>query len=126
MAGFVLRVLIVALGLWLASELVPGIEVKGGATLLGAALILGIVNAVIRPIIIVLTLPITILTLGLFLLVINAAMLGLVASLFNGFSVAGFGSAILGSVVVSITGCISSWLIRPRGRVEVMVIRGRE
>ena len=104
MAGFVLRVLIVALGLWLASELVPGIEVKGGATLLGAALILGIVNAVIRPVIIVLTLPITILTLGVFLLVINAAMLGLVASLFNGFSVAGFGSAILGSVVVSITG----------------------
>ena len=56
------------------------------------------------PIIIVLTLPITIFTLGLFLLVINAAMLGLVASLFNGFRVAGFGSAILGSVVVSITG----------------------
>ena len=73
-------------------------------TLLGAILILGIVNAVIRPIIIVLTLPITIFTLGLFLLVINAAMLGLVASLFNGFRVAGFGSAILGSVVVSITG----------------------
>ena len=122
MAGFVLRVLIVALGLWLASELVPGIEVKGGATLLGAALILGIVNAVIRPIIIVLTLPITILTLGVFLLVINAAMLGLVASLFNGFSVAGFGSAILGSVVVSITVMDHS----PAWEMEVMVIRGRE
>ena len=60
MAGLVLGVLIVALGLWLASELVPGMEVKGGATLLGALLILGIVNAGIRPIIIVLTLPITI------------------------------------------------------------------
>ena len=67
MAGFVMRVLIVALGLWLASELVPGIDVEGAGTLLGAALFLGLVNAVIRPIIIVLTLPITILTLGLFL-----------------------------------------------------------
>jgi putative membrane protein len=113
MAGFVLRVLIVALGLWLASELVPGIEVEGGATLFGAALLLGIVNAVIRPIVVVLFLPITILTLGLFLLVINAAMLGLVASLFDGFRVAGFGSAILGSIVLSITGWITSWLIGP-------------
>jgi putative membrane protein len=77
------RVLIVALGLWLASELVPGIDVDGAGTLLGAALFLGLVNAVIRPIIIVLTLPITILTLGLFLPVINAGMLALVASLFD-------------------------------------------
>ena len=81
MAGFLLKVLIVALGLWL-----------------------GLVNAVIRPIIIVLTLPITILTLGLFLLVINAGMLALVASLFDAFRIAGFGSALLGSIVVSITG----------------------
>jgi putative membrane protein len=104
MAGFLLRVLIVALGLWLASELVPGIDADGAGTLLGAALFLGLVNAVIRTIIIVLTLPITILTLGLFLLVINAGMLALVASLFDALTVAGFGSALLGSIVVSITG----------------------
>jgi putative membrane protein len=126
MAGFLLRVLIAALGLWLASELVPGIEVGDGATLLGAALLLGIVNAVIRPVVLVLTLPITVLTLGFFLLVINAAMLGLVASFFEGFHIAGFWSALLGSLVVSITGWIASWLIGPRGRVEVIVARGRE
>ena len=57
MAGFVLRLLIVALGLWLASEWVPGIEVRGVGTLLGAALLLGIVNAVVRPVLIILTLP---------------------------------------------------------------------
>lgn len=126
MAGFLVRVLIVAVGLWLASELVPGLEVRGGATLLGAALLLGIVNAVVRPVLIVLTLPITILTLGLFLLVINAAMLGLVASLFEDFRIASVWSALLGSLVVSFTGWIASWLIGPRGRVEVMVARDRE
>jgi putative membrane protein len=83
------------------------------------------VNAVIRPIIILLTLPITILTLGLFLLVINAAMLGLVASLFDTFQIAGFGSALLGSIVVSITGWLASWLIGPHGRVEVIAARER-
>src|SRR5215203_5528431 len=98
-------------GLWLASELVPGIDVKDGPSLLAAALILGIINAVIRPIVVVLTLPITILTLGLFLLIINAGMLGLVASLFDDFTVAGFWSALLGSLVVSITGWLASWLI---------------
>jgi len=125
MPGFLLRVLIVAVGLWLASAIVPGIAVRGAATLLGAALLLGIVNAVVRPVVVVLTLPITILTLGLFLLVVNAAMLGLVAALFDNFTIAGFWSAVLGSLVVSITGWIASWLIGPRGRVEVMVARER-
>ena len=125
MAGFLLRLLVVALGLWLASALVPGIAVTGLGTLLGAALLLGIVNAVVRPLLIILTLPITVLTLGLFLLVINAAMLGLVAWMFNNFTIAGFGSALLGSIVVSLTGWLASWFIGPRGRVEVIVIRHR-
>src|SRR4051794_13282071 len=102
--GFILRVLIVALGLWLASALVPGIQVQDGRTLIGAALLLGIVNALVRPLIVLLTLPITVLTLGFFLLVINAAMLGLVASFFAGFTISGFWSALLGSMVVSLTG----------------------
>src|SRR3954447_4413632 len=97
--GFILRVLIVALGLGLASALVPGIQVQDGRTLIGAALLLGIVNALVRPLIVLLTLPITVLTLGLFLLVINAALLGLVAS-FEGFTISGFWSALLGSTVV--------------------------
>ena len=122
--GFILRVLIVALGLWLASALVPGIQVQDGWTLIGAALLLGIVNALVRPLIVLLTLPITVLTLGLFLPVINAAMLGLVAS-FEGFIISGFWSALLGSMVVSLTGWIVSWFIGPRGRVELIVHRER-
>lgn len=125
MAGFIIRLLIVALGLWLASELVPGIEVSGVGTLLGAALLLGIVNAVVRPVFILLTLPLTVVTLGLFLLVINAAMLGLVAWVFDGFTIAGFWAALFGSIVVSITGWLASYFIGPRGRVEVIVVQRR-
>lgn len=125
MAGFVLRLLIVALGLWLASELVPGIEVRGVGTLLGAALLLGIVNAVVRPVLVILTLPATVFTLGLFLLVINAAMLGLVAWMFDNFTIAGFWPALFGSIVVSITGWLASYFIGPRGRVEIIVVQRR-
>lgn len=125
MAGFLLRLLIVAFGLWLASELVPGIDVQGVGTLLGAALLLGIVNAVVRPLLLILTLPVTILTLGLFLLVINAAMLGLVAWMFDNFSIAGFGAALLGSIVVGLTAWLASYFIGPRGRFEVIVVRRR-
>ena len=125
MIGFVLRLLVVALGLWLASEWVPGIEVKGLWTLLGAALLLGVVNAVVRPLLVILTLPITVLTLGLFLLVINAAMLGLVAGMFDNFTIAGFGPALLGSIVVSLVGWLASYFIGPRGRVDVIVLRHR-
>lgn len=125
MIGFVLRLLVVAFGLWLASELVPGIEVKGLWTLLGAALLLGIVNAVVRPLLVILTLPITVLTLGLFLLVVNAAMLGLVAWMFDDFTIAGFWPAVLGSMVVSAVGWFASYFIGPRGRIELIVVRHR-
>ena len=123
--GFILRVLVVALGLWLASALVSGIQVEDGWTLIGAALLLGIVNALVRPLIVILTLPITILTLGLFLLVINAAMLGFVASFFEGFIISSFWSALLGAIIISLTGWVVSWFIGPRGQVEIMVRRER-
>ena len=119
--GFLTRLVVAALGLWLASELVPGLHVEGGWTLVGAAVLLGVVNAVVRPVLVVLTLPFTILTLGLFLLVINAGMLGLVAAMFDGFAIEGFGSALLGSVIISITGWLASWFIGRRDRVEVTV-----
>src|SRR5215218_11347955 len=109
--GFGLRLLVGGLGLWLASELVPGISIRGSWTLIGAAFLLGLVNAVVRPVLVVLTLPITILTLGLFLLVINAAMLSLVSSLFQDFTIDGFWSALLGACVISITGWLASWFI---------------
>ena len=123
MVGFLVRLAISALGLWLAHRIVPGIEIEGTGTLVAAALLLGIVNALVRPLAILLTLPITVLTLGLFLLVVNAAMFGLVAALLDGFRVAGFGAALLGSLVVGLTGWLASWYVGPRGRVEVLVVR---
>lgn len=104
MTRFLIRALIAALGLWLASVIVPGIEADGVVSLLLAAVLLGVVNAVVRPVIVVLTLPITLLTLGLFLLVVNAAMLGLVGFLLPGFDVHGFWAAVFGAVV---TGLVS-------------------
>ena len=123
MIGFLIRVGISALGLWLAQKIVPGIQFDDSGTLLAAALLLGIVNAVVRPLAIFFTLPITVLTLGLFLLVVNAAMLALVAALLDGMRVAGFGSALLGSIVVGLTGWVASWYVGPKGRFEVLVVR---
>ena len=125
MTGFLIRLLIVALGLWLASVLVPGIAITGVWTLLGAALLLGLVNAIMRPVLVLLTLPVTIVTLGLFLLVINAAMFALVAWVFDGFYIAGFWPALFGSIIVSVTGWLASAFIGPRGRIEVLVVRRR-
>src|SRR5262245_36727966 len=120
MTGFVLRVAIVALGLWLASYLLPGLHFDSAGYLLAAALLLGIVNAIVRPIAVVLTLPLTLLTLGLFRLVVNAAMLGLVALLLAGFTISGFWTAVGASLIVSLTGWVASGLIGNNGKVEVM------
>lgn len=119
MTGILLRLLIVALGLWLASEIVAGIHIGTPATLFGAALILGIVNSVVRPIIVILTLPISVVTLGIFLLIINAGMLGLVAWLFKNFTIDGFWSAFWGALIISITSGLASWFIGPQGRVDM-------
>ena len=123
MPGFLIRMVISAMGLWIASEFVPGMEITGMGTLVAAAFLLGIVNAVVRPLIVILTFPITIVTLGLFLLVINAAMLGLVAWLLDGFMLDGFLAAVAGSLVVSATGWFASWYIGPRGRFEILMVR---
>ena len=123
MLGFLIRMGITALGLWLASRWVSGITIVDSATLVWAALLLGFVNAVVRPIAVILTLPITFVTLGLFLWVINGAMIGLVASLLSGFRVDGFGAALLAALIVSVTGWLGAAFIGPRGRYEVMVMK---
>lgn len=113
MGAFLVRMLISAAGLWIASVLVPGMDISGMGTLLAAAFLLGLVNALVRPVLIFLTLPLTILTLGLFLLVINAAMLGLVAWLLPGFVLGGFFPALFGSLIVSIISwCASRYVGR--------------
>jgi putative membrane protein len=123
MTGFFLRVAIVALGLWLATLILPGLSFDGPFTLLAAALLLGVVNAVIRPIAVLLTLPLTLLSLGLFLLVINAGMLGLVALLLAGFAISGFWTALGASLIVSLTSWVASGMIGGNGRIEVLTIR---
>jgi putative membrane protein len=113
--GFLLRVLISALGLWLASEWVPGVRFHGASTLLLAALLLGVVNAIVRPVVFLLTLPLTVVTLGLFLLVLNAAMVALVAAMLPGFHLGSFRAALLTWIIVWLTGWIGSALIGHRG-----------
>ncbi len=123
MSGFVLRLAISAFGLWVAAQLVAGVHIDGGWTLIFAALWLGIVNALVRPIVLLITLPFTLITLGLFILVVNAAMIELVAALLDGFRLSSFGAAMLGALVVSITSWLASSFIGPRGRYEVIVTR---
>ncbi len=101
MPRFVLRAAIAALGLWLASAWVDGLVIDTPMTLLFAALLLGIVNALVRPLLILLTLPFLVLSLGLFLLVINALMLGLVAALLPDMHLDGFLSALVAALIVS-------------------------
>lgn len=125
MPGFWARLLVTAVGLMIASGLVSGIAFSGLGSLFFAALVLGCVNAVVRPVVVLLTIPFTLVTLGFFLFVVNAAMLGLTAFLVPGFSVAGFGSALFGSIIVSITGMFASWYIGPRGTVDVLIVGGR-
>jgi putative membrane protein len=112
MARFLLHWIVIAIALGAATHLVPGIHINSGPVLVLAALVLGFVNAVVRPVLTVLTLPLTVLTLGLFYLVVNAAAFGIAAALVPGFTVASLGSAILGSVVVAFVSWAFSWLIR--------------
>src|SRR5206468_2951601 len=128
MKGFFFRVAITALGLWAAATIVPGVRIDGWGNLLVAALLLGIVNAVIRPIILILTLPLTVFTLGLFILVVNGISLSLVAWVLPGFHIAGLGAAILGSIVVGLTGWFASAFVGGSGRIERyrrIEVRGR-
>ena len=123
MRGFLVRVLISAFSLWVASIVVDGVHFATPSALLWSALLLGIVNAVVRPIFVLLTLPFTIITLGLFLFVVNATMLGIVAWCIDDFSLDGFGAALFGAVIVSLTSMVASWTIGPAGKYELVVVR---
>ena len=104
---FLLRLILNAVAIIVAAYLIPGISVASPGAALVAALALAIVNAIVRPVLLLLTLPLTILTLGLFIFVVNAICLALVAWLVPGFGVSGFGAALLGALVISLV----SWLL---------------
>ena len=126
MRGFLARVLITAFGLWLADVLLPGVQFDGALPLFLAALLLGIVNAIVRPLVIILTLPFTLLTLGLFIFVINGLMILLVAKMMSSFHVSGLGSAILASIIVGLVSWAASGYVGSRGNIEVWSVRGRK
>lgn len=108
LARFIVRAIFAAAGLWLAAQIVPGVQVDDTVTLILAAILLGIVNAFVRPVVFVLTLPLTLVTLGLFLLVVNAAMIGLVAVFLDGFRVDGLVAGVLAAIVTGIVSWIGS------------------
>ena len=117
--GLLARTAITAFGLWLADLLLPGLWFTGFGSLVLAAVLLGLANAVVRPILIILTLPLTILTLGFFLLVINGAMVLLVARMMPSVHIAGLGTGILTAMIVWITGVgANRWVGGERRRVE--------
>jgi putative membrane protein len=124
MLGFLIRAALVALGLWLATDWVKGVSIDTPQTLILAGILLGVVNSIVRPIAILLTLPMTIVTLGLFLLVINAGMVALVAWMLPGMHIMGFWAALKASLLVSLVSFVGSWFVGGRGRVEVIRRRG--
>ena len=108
------RWIVNAAALMLVAYLYPGVTVTSFGAAMIAALVLGLVNAVVRPILVILTLPVTLLTLGLFLFVINALLFWFVANVVQGFQVSGFGAALLGSVLYSVITLFTSWLLFKR------------
>ena len=107
MAGFLIHTIVLAIAIWITASVVPGVSVTSWTALAVAALALGVVNAIVRPILLVLTFPITVLTLGLFYLVVNGIAFGLAAAVVPGFDIASWTAAILGALLTSIL----SWFI---------------
>lgn len=116
LAKFIVRAIFAALGLWVADQLVSGVSFTDAGSLILAAVLLGLVNAFVRPIVTVLTFPLTLVTLGLFLLVVNAAMIGLVAMLLDGFRVNGLLAGVMAAIITGITSWIGHALLKEERR----------
>jgi putative membrane protein len=123
MKGLLIRWLILTVAIMVAAHVIEGIEVKGFWSAFLAAAILGVLNALFRPILIILTLPINILTLGLFTFVINAVLLMMVSGVIGGFEVHGFWAALLGSLLISVVSWLLSSFISDQGRVGYVSLR---
>jgi putative membrane protein len=121
--GFLARVLVNALAIYLAAAIVPGVEISGVLAALGAGLVFGLVNAFVRPVLLVLTLPLTLLTLGLFLFVLNAFCFWLTSALVKGFDVHGFWAALFGALLVSVVSWALTAFLSDRGQVSAITRR---
>ncbi len=126
LTGLLFIWLVTAAGLWIVTRIVPGVRAHSTGGLLWAALVLGLVNAFIRPLLWILTLPLTVLTFGLFALVINAFTLWLTAAMVKDFEIDNFGSALLAALVMALLGIIGfilmSWMMM--GEVHWIMVRG--
>jgi putative membrane protein len=123
MRGLIIRWVTTACALWLTSLVVRGIEFDGIAALFFAAVVLGILNAIVRPLVLLVTFPINLVTLGLFTFVINGAMLKLASAVVRGFSVTGFWSAVIGALLLSLISFALSLFINDAGRVEYIYVK---
>lgn len=112
LARFIVRAIFGALGLWISAKIVPGVRFTDTGSLILAAILLGLINAFVRPVLIILTFPLTLITLGLWLLIVNAAMIGLVAALLSGFELHGLVAGVLAAIVTGVTSWIGAALIR--------------
>jgi len=121
--GFLVRVLVNAMAILLAAAVVPGIEARGLLTVVGAGLVLGLINAVVRPVLLVLTFPLTLVTLGLFLFVLNAFCLWLTSALVKGFEIHGIWAALFGSLLVSVVSWLVTAFLSDRGQMVVITDR---
>jgi putative membrane protein len=118
MRGIVVRWLVLTAAIFLAAYMIDGIRISGLPTAVLAAAVLGILNAFFRPILLILTLPLNILTLGLFTFAINAILLMMASGVISGFTVDGFGSALLGSLLISIVSWLLTSFINEHGTVQ--------
>jgi putative membrane protein len=125
MRGIALRWLTLTGAILLASYMLDGIRIDGFVSAIGAAAILGILNAFFRPIALLLTLPINVLTLGLFTFVINAVMLKMASGVIGGFHVNGFWPAVLGALIISLVSWALNAFINERGRVDIIDLKHR-
>jgi putative membrane protein len=121
MTAFVIRWLVTTIAVLVAAHLIPGVSYDGWGALLGASLLLGIINAFVRPILLLLSLPWIIITMGLFIFVINALLLLLVSKIVPAFQVAGFWSAFFGAIIISLVSWILSSFFRGSdGKIHVI------
>ena len=126
MTGLLIRWLILTVAILVTSYVLDGIKVASFLSAFGAAAVLGILNAFFRPILIILTLPLNIVTLGLFTFLINAMLLKMVTGVIPGFEVHGFWTAVFGSLLISIVSWLLNSLIGPRGRIEVIDLKKKD
>lgn len=126
MKAFLIRWLVTTLAVFLTAHVIPGIQYESTGALIAASLLLGIFNAILKPVLLLLSLPLILVTMGFFILVLNALMLELVAALVSGFHVTGFWAAFFGSILIGIVSWILSAFFRDNdGRVRIITHRSQ-